>query len=211
MVNTATPPWSCENFVRRRDSKMTTPALQPTPQTSPQPEPWLRGSYSELPAVLRAILHAFDLAREDAVRWADGLTEAELHASPSGLSPIAFHMRHIARSLDRMLTYAEGGQLNAEQLTALKTELDPGISREELLAEFHQGLDRAAERVRAFASADLEQARGVGKKQFPTSVGGLLVHLADHTQRHTGQIVTTAKLLKAMRAEPATGGVHGLS
>ncbi|HZD49609.1 MAG TPA: DinB family protein [Silvibacterium sp.] len=190
---------------------MTTQSVQPTPQTAPQVEPWLRGTYSDLPAVLRAILHAFDLAREDAVHWADGLTEAELHSSPSGLSPICFHLRHIARSLDRMLTYAEGNQLNAEQLTAARTELDPGISREELLAEFHQGLDRAAQRVRAFASADLEEPRSVGKKQLPTSVGGLLVHLADHTQRHTGQIVTTAKLLKAARVEVAPAGVHGLS
>ncbi len=182
-----------------------------TTQTAAQPEPWLRGTYADVPAVLRGILHAFELAREDVVLWADGLTEADLHASPSGLTPIAFHMRHIARSLDRLLTYAEGKQLNSEQITALKTEVDPGISREELLAEFHQGLDRAAERVRAFASADLEQPRGVGKKLLPTSVGGLLVHLADHTQRHTGQIVTTAKVLKAIRTEPVTGGVHGLS
>lgn len=187
---------------------MTTQAQTPVAQ---QPEPWLRDTYSDLPAVLRAILHAFDLTREDVVRWTDGLTEAQLHASPSGLSPIAFHMRHIARSLDRLLTYAEGNQLSAEQLTAAKTELDPGISREELLAEFHQGLDRAAERVRTFASADLEQLRAVGKKQLPTSVGGLLVHLADHTQRHTGQIVTTAKLLKAADIASGSVAVHGLS
>jgi DinB superfamily len=211
MASIATLPWSCENFVRRKDFKMTTPTLQPTPQAPPQPEPWLRGTYSDLPAVLRAILHAFDLAREDAVRWADGLADAELHASPSGLSPIAFHMRHIARSLDRLLTYAEGNQLSAEQVTAARTELDPGVSREELLAEFHQGLDRAAERVRALASADLEQPRSVGKKQLPTSVGGLLVHLADHTQRHTGQIVTTAKVLKAADIPSGSVAVHGLS
>jgi hypothetical protein len=190
---------------------MMTQTLQPAPSGKPQPEPWLRGTYSELPAVLRAILHAFDLSREDVVRWADGLTEDELHASPSGLTPISFHMRHIARSLDRLLTYAEGSQLGAGQITALKTELDPGISREELLAEFHQGLDSASERVRAFASADLDQPRGVGKKQLPTSVGGLLVHLADHTQRHTGQIVTTAKAVKAARVEEVSGGIHGLS
>jgi uncharacterized damage-inducible protein DinB len=180
---------------------------------STQPEPWLRGTYSELPAVLRAILHAFDLAREDAVHWADDLSYAELHASPSGLTPIAFHMRHIVRALDRMLTYAEGRELNSEQLIALKTELDPAVSREEIIAEFHQGLDRAAERVRAFAGADFEEPRAVGKKQLPTSVGGLLVHLADHTQRHTGQIVTTAKLIKASRDGAATPAqaVHGLS
>ena len=177
---------------------------------STQPEPWLRGTHSELPAVIRAILHAFDLAREDAVHWADDLSETELHASPGGLTPIAFHMRHIARALDRLLTYAEGNQLSPEQLIALKTELDPAVSREEILAEFHQGLDRAAERVRAFAGADLEQPRGVGKKQVPTTVGGLLVHLADHTQRHTGQIVTTAKLIK-LSLEQGAIAVHGLS
>ena len=174
---------------------------------STQPEPWLRGTHSELPAVLRAILHAFDLAREDAVHWADDLSDAELHASPSGLTPIAFHMRHIPRSLDRLLTYAEGKELSSEQVIALKTELDPAVPREEILAEFHQGLDRAAERVRAFATADLEEPRSVGKKQLPTSVGGLLVHLADHTQRHTGQIVTTAKLIKASRTAPAVRGM----
>ncbi|MFY9935684.1 MAG: DinB family protein [Silvibacterium sp.] len=185
--------------------------MQAAPQTAAQPEPWLRGTYADVPAVLRAILHAFDLAREDVVLWVEGLTEPELHASPSGLTPIAFHMRHIARSLDRLLTYVEGKQLSAGQITAARTEFDPGISREELLAEFHEGLDHAVRRVRAFAMADLEQPRGVGKKQLPTSVGGLLVHLADHTQRHTGQVVTTAKLLKAVRVDTPSGGVHGLS
>lgn len=190
---------------------MTTQMQPPSQSVAPQPEPWLRGTYPELPAVLRAILHAFELSREDVVRWTDGLAEAELHASPYGLSPIAFHMRHIARSLDRLLTYAEGNQLNSEQITAMKTELDPGISREELLAEFHEGLERSAARVRAFASVDLEQPRGVGKKQLPTSVGGLLVHLADHTQRHTGQIVTTAKVLRAADIASGSVAVHGLS
>jgi len=30
-------------------------------------------------------------------------------------------------------------------------------------------------------------------------VGGLLVHVADHTSRHVGQVVTTAKLAVASR------------
>lgn len=172
--------------------------VQP-PAAPPQPEPWLRGTHAELPAVLRAVLHAFDLAQEDVLHWCDGLSDVELHEAPSGLTPIAYHLRHIPRSLDRLLTYAEGNQLNADQIAALKRESDPQTMREELFAEFEKGLENAAERVRAFVGADLEQPRGVGKKQLPTSVGGLLVHLADHTQRHVGQIVTTAKLLKAMR------------
>jgi uncharacterized damage-inducible protein DinB len=177
-----------------------TPGEQPRPvSAAPQPEPWLRGTYTEIPAVLRAVLHAFDLAREDVLSACSGLSETDLNASPVGLTPVSFHLRHVPRSLDRLLTYAEGNQLSAEQITNLKRESDPGATREELLREFESGIESAAVRVRAFAGADLEQPRGVGKKQLPTSVGGLLVHLADHTQRHVGQIVTTAKVLKAGR------------
>jgi uncharacterized damage-inducible protein DinB len=177
---------------------MTTTA-NPQPKSVPQPEPWLRGTHTEIPAVLRAVIHAFELADEDVHCWTDDLSESELHASPSGLTSIGFHLRHIARSLDRLLTYAEGNQLSSEQILAFKTESDSGVSRDELFSEFAAGLASATSRVRAFASSDLDQPRGVGKKQLPTSIGGLLVHLADHTQRHTGQIVTTAKLLKALR------------
>jgi len=176
-----------------------TTAANPQPKTSPQPEPWLRGTNTEIPAVLRAIVHAFELANEDVHCWADDLSQQELHASPSGLTSVAFHLRHIVRSLDRLLTYAEGNQLSSEQVLAFKTEADPDVSRDELFSEFAAGLESAAARVRAFASADLNESRSVGKKQLPTTVGGLLVHLADHTQRHTGQVVTTAKLLVASR------------
>jgi uncharacterized damage-inducible protein DinB len=160
-----------------------------------QPEPWLRGTHSEIPAVLRAVVHALELAREDVAAACAALSEDALYARPAGIAPIAFHLRHIVRSLDRLLTYAEGEQLSGTQLDALRAELDPGTPKAELLAEFHAGLEDAMRRVRAFAGADLELARGVGRKALPTSVGGLLVHCADHTQRHAGQVVTTAKLV----------------
>ena len=136
---------------------------------TPQPEPWLRGTHSELPAVLRAVLHAFELAQEDVHHWTSDLSEADLHATPFGLTPIAFHLRHIPRSLDRLLTYAEGNQLSVEQIAALKSESEPGVTREDLFAEFDRGLESAAQRVRAFTGANLDQPRGVGKKQLPTS------------------------------------------
>lgn len=182
-----------------------------TTATLPQSEPWLRGTHSELPAVIRAILHAFELAQEDIHHWTADLSDTDLHAAPFGLTPIAFHLRHIPRSLDRLLTYAEGNQLSADQVAAMKRESGSGATREELFAELDSGLADASRRVRAFAGTNLDQARGVGKRQLPTSIGGLLVHLADHTQRHAGQIVTTAKLLKAMRIEEISGGVHGLN
>jgi uncharacterized damage-inducible protein DinB len=165
-----------------------------------QPEPWLRGTLTEVPAVIRAVLHALELAREDAEKWCGNLTGLELNTQPMGLPAPAFHLRHINGSVDRLLTYAEGQQLNEEQLAELKRETEPaGALPRTLLREFHESIERATARIRAFAGADLEEARYVGRKRLPTTVGGLLVHVADHTQRHTGQMVTTAKLIRASR------------
>jgi uncharacterized damage-inducible protein DinB len=183
-----------------------------TTATIPQTEPWLRGTHSGLPAVHRAVLHAFELAQEEIHRWTADLSDSDLHAAPLGVTTICFHLRHIPRSLDRLLTYAEGNQLSSEQIMSMRTESDPGISRDELFSEFNAGLSSATQRVRALSAADLNQPRDVGRKQLPTTIGGLLVHLADHTQRHTGQIVTTAKVLRAVHIEEEIrGGIHGLT
>jgi uncharacterized damage-inducible protein DinB len=159
-------------------------------------EPWLRGTLSEVDAVRRGVLHALELAQEEVVRWGYGLTEEELEARPFGLPSVGFQMRHMTRSLDRLLTYAEGRQLSEEQLDALKSEMDGSGSREAVLAEFESGMRSAEARVMAFSQESYGEARGVGRKMLPTSVGGLLVHCADHTQRHTGQLVTTVKVLR---------------
>jgi len=161
----------------------------------PPPEPWLRNTHTDLPAVPRAVVHALELARVDIDAACATLPDAALHARPANLAPIAFHLRHIVRSLDRLLTYAEGSQLSPAQLEALRTELDPDTPKAALLEEFHHGLDAALLRIRTFATADLERPRAVGRRALPTTVGGLLTHCADHTQRHAGQLVTTAKFL----------------
>ena len=165
------------------------------PKIVPQPEPWLRGTLTGIDPIRRAVLHALELTAEDAERWTDNLTEAQLFARPAGLPPIAFHLRHIVRSLDRLLTYAEGDQLSNTQLAALKTELDV-VTAVEVRTEFRDSLASAKDRVRAISPTHFAEPRGVGRKQLPTTVGGLLVHCADHTQRHTGQLVTTAKVLR---------------
>ena len=162
----------------------------------PSTEPWLRGENTDVPAVGRAVLHALQLAEEDLQKWCGSLSDSEVNARPAGLAPVAFHLRHIARSLDRLLTYAEGRGLTDEQLARLLTELDLGATRDELFTELSAALANAADRARSLARTNLEEARTVGNKQLPTTVGGLLVHVADHTQRHVGQAITTAKLLR---------------
>ncbi len=173
-------------------------STSPTPYT----EPWLRGTHTDIPAAARAVLHALELALDDLTKWTARLTDAEVHAHPLGLTPIAFHLRHIARSTDRILTYAEGEQLSAEQLAALKTEIDGEGKQEslaELLAEIEISFSDAAKRICVLASANLDTPRFVGRKQLPTSIGGAMIHVADHAQRHVGQVVTTAKVIKGLR------------
>jgi uncharacterized damage-inducible protein DinB len=147
-------------------------------------------------------LHALELALDDLTKWTAGLTDAEVHAQPLGLTPIAFHLRHIARSTDRILTYAEGEQLTAVQLASLKSELTGEGKSEtlaELLAEVEIAFTDAAERIRVLATANLDTPRVVGRKQLPTSIGGAMIHVADHTLRHVGQVVNTAKVILALR------------
>ena len=158
-------------------------------------EPWLRGTLGEVPAVPRAVLHALELAREDLWKWCFPLTDEQLNRRSEGLASAAFQLRHIARSIDRLLTYAEGETLSEAQLLLLKSELEAAAKHDEVFAELETGLMRSAERVRKLAHSDLEAPRTVGKKQLPTTLGGLLVHVADHTQRHVGQAITTAKLV----------------
>ena len=166
-----------------------------------QPEPWLRGTHLEISAVPRAVLHALELAQEDLTSWCGELTEQELMATPSGLPPIAFHLRHIARSLDRLLTYTEGSQLNDRQLQVLSTEASSHCSRAEILNELSAAFTKSSTRIGKLGEQPdtLNQPRTVGRKNLPTTVAGLLVHIADHTQRHVGQAITTAKILVARR------------
>jgi uncharacterized damage-inducible protein DinB len=164
------------------------------------PEPWLRGTLTEVDAVRRQVLHALQLTAEDVARWCAPLTDEELEAQPLGLPSVGFHLRHIARSLDRLLTYAEGQQLSPDQLAALASEAEAGAGREPLMMEFAGALEVAADRIRAILPARYEEPRVIGRKRLPSTVAGLLIHAAEHTQRHAGQLVTTAKVVVALRS-----------
>jgi uncharacterized damage-inducible protein DinB len=171
-----------------------------TSSGAPYTEPWLRGTHADVPVVARAVLYSFELACDDAERWTEGLSNLEIHAQPSGLMSVAAQLKHIAGSADRLLTYAEGHQLSGEQLNTLKQEHAGGETLDQLLDHLKASLAGAADRVRALTSGDLNAERKVGRKNLPTTLGGLLVHVAEHTQRHVGQLVTTAKLVRALRS-----------
>ena len=137
------------------------------------------------------------MAREDLAQWTEGLTSAQLWATPHGFGSVGFHLRHIAGTTDRLMTYLQGQQLSETQLAFLKTEKEPGASREMLLAGLDVAFDKAEAVVRSLHPAQLAEPRAAGRKQLPTTVIGLLVHIAEHTQRHVGQAISAAKWAKA--------------
>ena len=169
-----------------------------------QPEVWLRGPVPDVPALLQPVAHSLLQCREEIAAVVPPLTPDQLWARPSGAAPVGFHVRHAAGSLDRLFTYARGEQLSAAQREAFAAEAQADLSPDaglRLLAEFDAAVDRALEQLRATAETTLADPRYVGRARLPSTVIGLLFHGAEHTQRHAGQAVTTAKII----AGPAAG------
>jgi uncharacterized damage-inducible protein DinB len=170
-----------------------------SPRDIQMTEPWLRGTLSDLPVVQRALLHSLQMAQEDTAKWCGALDDHEIHARPFGLPSVAFQLRHIARSLDRFCCYAEGIPLSQEQLAALAGENDTSGTRESIFSELDASLEKTRRRLDAIVRQPLDSPIAIGRKHLPTTLAGLLVHAAEHTQRHVGQAITTAKVILAQR------------
>jgi uncharacterized damage-inducible protein DinB len=162
-------------------------------------EPWLQGTLTGLPVLQRAVLHSLQMAQEDTAKWCSALDDHEIHARPLGLPSVAFQLRHIARSLDRFCTYAEGTPLSPGQLTALANEMDTAGTHKSIFSELEASLDNTRRRLDDIMRQPLDTPISIGRKHLPTTLAGLLVHAAEHTQRHVGQAITTAKVVLAQR------------
>ena len=152
-----------------------------------------------MPVVQRALLHSLQMAQEDTARWCSDLDDRELHARPFNLPSVAFQLRHIARSLDRFCTYAEGTPLSPEQFKALASEMGGEGTCDSIFSELEESLERTHQRLDAIVRQPLDLPLSIGRKALPTTLTGLLIHAAEHTQRHVGQAITTAKLIVAQR------------
>ena len=163
------------------------------------PEPWLRGPVPGIPLLLQPAAHAFIMAREDVDAAVAGLTPEQLFVEPGGAASLGFHLVHLSGSTDRLLTYARGERLSDSQKAALaleRTVADVRPPVAEMLAAWHGTVTSALAQLAATPEAVLLEPRTVGRAQLPSSVLGLLFHAAEHASRHTGQVVTTAKLLR---------------
>jgi hypothetical protein len=166
------------------------------PAPDEQIEPWLRGPLEGVPPTVMPLFFSFAQVREEIQRHARGLSTEQIWRKIASLAPLGFHLRHIPGSVDRLLTYLEGGQLSGQQLQFLRHEAEPGATFDQLFTGLAFQLNAAEERLLKLNIADLSAPRYVGRRRLEVTSLGLLVHIAEHTQRHLGQAVTTAKLLR---------------
>ena len=157
----------------------------------------MRGPLPGVHPLLSPILFSFQQAQEDLKLHAAGLTPDQVWARPFDLVSLGFHLRHIAGSIDRLTAYLERRELSSEQLLRLSQEAQPGTDCATLLKEFDNSIARATQVILAVDVSALTDWRGVGRKQLPTTVIGLLVHIAEHTQRHVGQAIAAAQLVRS--------------
>jgi len=160
------------------------------------PEYWLLGPVPGVPELLQPVAHALLQARKEVLECVSDFPEELLWEQPAGLASVGFHLQHLAGVIDRLFTYANKEQLSAEQLTYLSLEGKPDTSIASLASHFDRQVNTALEQLTTIDVSSLTETRGVGRKQIPSTVLGLLFHAAEHTMRHTGQLLVTIRILK---------------
>lgn len=164
------------------------------------PEVWLRGPVEGVPPLLMPAAHALLQAQKDLHAAVAGLTPDQLWQRPGGAAAIGFHLRHLAGSLHRLCAYARARKLTPEEVAAILLESDPGTppaTAVELLAVVDAAIEEGLGALRGTDESAVLAPRSVGRAALPSNVLGLLFHAAEHAQRHTGQVIATAKVVRA--------------
>lgn len=167
----------------------------PKPETR---EVWLRGPLPGMPPLLQPVAHALMQAREEVAVLMHDFPEHKLWERPAGVASAGFHLQHLTGVLDRLFTYARNEPLSADQLKALESEGNPGgttLSVPMLVQQFHSQVDQALQQLQRTDEQTLTDVRGVGRAQIPSTVLGLLIHAAEHTMRHVGQLSVTVRVI----------------
>ncbi|PTX18495.1 uncharacterized protein DUF664 [Pontibacter mucosus] len=164
-----------------------------------KPEAWMSGPVEGIPPLLQPVAHALLQAREEVHTYLEGFPDKLLWERPAGVASVGFHLQHLKGVLDRLFTYAQRQQLSEEQLSYLYAEGKPAANQtyqvQDLLKAYDEQVDKALEQLKTIDESALTDFRGVGRKQLPSTVQGLLFHAAEHTMRHVGQLLVTAKIL----------------
>ncbi len=161
-------------------------------------EVWLRGPLPDFPPLLQPVAHALLQAQEEVAEIMQDFSEENLWKKPAGVASVGFHLQHLTGVLDRLFTYARSESLSKTQLEALAAEgkENSEIKVKDLVEAFNKQIALALTQLKATDSQTLTEVREVGRGKIPSTVIGLLVHATEHTTRHLGQLLVTAKAIK---------------
>jgi hypothetical protein len=162
-------------------------------------EVWQRGPLPDITPMLQPVAHALLQAREEITEYMDAYPVANLWLRPAGVASVGFHLQHLSGVLDRVFTYAKGIPLNNfqfEQLAEEGKDTISGYTVFDLVERFNQQVDLALSQLEQTDSTTLADYRGIGRAGLPSTVIGLLVHAAEHTMRHVGQLMVTVAVTK---------------
>ena len=166
----------------------------------PPPEVWQRGPVAGYEPLLLPVVHALMQVREDLESLVPLIPSKNVWLRPGGAASIGYHVRHAGGALDRLFTYARGELLTDAQRAALREEGAPGdppASLDSVVSGVGQIIDRALKQLADTPKESLLDERKLGRAGLPTTVLGLLFHAAEHSTRHVGQAITTAKIVSA--------------
>ncbi|MEO7457419.1 MAG: DinB family protein [Gemmatimonadaceae bacterium] len=150
-----------------------------------------------MPPLLQPVAHSLMQSAEEVRHHMRNATHDELWTAPGRTTSAGYHLQHAAGSLDRLFTYARGEQLSRAQLDLLARETHTGDGTvDELVIAFIAAVERSLAQLRATDDTRLLDAREVGRGRLPSTTLGLLVHAAEHTQRHVGQLVTILRIVQ---------------
>lgn len=161
---------------------------------------WQRGPIENVPALLQPVAHALLEVGEEVQIIMEGFPENLLWKKPAGVASPAFHLQHINGVIDRLFTYARKELLSKEQMHSLSLEggeQNNSLSMQQMISSLNERISLAVEELKTIDVETLSEARGVGRKQIPTTLIGLYFHAAEHSMRHLGQLLVTVKILKS--------------
>jgi len=162
-------------------------------------EVWQRGPVPEIQPLLQPVAHALLQAREEITAYMKDYPVEKLWVRPSDMASVGFHLQHLTGVLDRVFTYALAKPLSALQFQQLAEEgkdATPSYTVADLVTRFDKQVDLALIQLKHTNPDTLSDYRGVGRAGLPSTVIGLLVHAAEHTMRHVGQLMVTAAVTR---------------
>lgn len=168
--------------------------------SAPGREVWLRGPVEGVPPLLQPVAHGLMQAAEEVATILEEFPDDLLWMRPAGVASVGFHLQHLVGVIDRLFNYTRGELLAPAQLDSMRQEGTPrpgGETGRELVAAFQKKVEWAVDVLRSMDEATLTEPREVGRARLPSTVIGLLFHATEHSQRHVGQLLVTARVLRA--------------